>query len=108
MTEQEWLECDDIHAFLDYLVGRASNRKFRLFGCACCRRIWNLMVDERSRNAVSVAERYSDARHAGQQKYPLCKSHSVSPPLQLLLAAAFPQSDIQSERHEEATLEVDV
>jgi hypothetical protein len=60
MTEQEWLECEDIRELLDYLVGRASSRKFRLFGCACSRRIWHLLVDERSRNAVSVAERYAD------------------------------------------------
>jgi hypothetical protein len=60
MTEREWLECDDIPKLLEYLVGRASSRKFRLFGCACCRRIWHLMVDERSRVAVTVAERYED------------------------------------------------
>jgi hypothetical protein len=60
VTEQEWLEGEDIRALLEYLVGRASGRKFRLFGCACCRRIWHLLVDERGRNAVSVAERYAD------------------------------------------------
>jgi hypothetical protein len=60
MTEREWLDCDDIPKLLEYLVGRASSRKFRLFGCACCRRIWHLLVDERSRNAVAVAERYAD------------------------------------------------
>jgi hypothetical protein len=60
MTEREWLECEDVQELLDYLVGRASNRKFRLFGCACCRRVWNSLADERSRNAVAIAERYAD------------------------------------------------
>jgi hypothetical protein len=60
MTEQEWIDCQDIRKLLEYLVGRTSNRKFRLFGCACCRRIWHLLVDERSRRAVCVAERYAD------------------------------------------------
>jgi hypothetical protein len=60
MTEKEWIECDDVPKLLKYLVERASSRKFRLFGCACCRRIWHLLVDERSRNAVGVAERYAD------------------------------------------------
>jgi hypothetical protein len=67
MTEAEWLECEDVRELLDYLVGRASSRKFRLFGTACCRRIWPLLVDERSRNAVSVAERYADGLAAKEE-----------------------------------------
>jgi hypothetical protein len=60
VTEREWLECNDVPKLLEYLVGRATSRNFRLFGCACCRRIWHLLVDERSRNAVCTAERYAD------------------------------------------------
>jgi hypothetical protein len=40
MTEAEWLACDDPQKMLAFLRGRASERKFRLFTCACCRRAW--------------------------------------------------------------------
>jgi hypothetical protein len=61
MNETEWLCSTDPTPMLEFLWGKASDRKLRLFACACCRRVWHLISNERSRTVVEVAERYADA-----------------------------------------------
>jgi hypothetical protein len=62
MTEHEWQAADDPRPMLTFLKGRTSVRKLRLLACACCRRVWPLLTDERSRHAVEVAEQAADGR----------------------------------------------
>jgi hypothetical protein len=61
MDEQQWLTSIEPAPMLDYLRSkRVSDRGLRLYAVACCRRIWDLLTDERSRRAVEVAEGYAD------------------------------------------------
>jgi hypothetical protein len=62
MTEQEWLACSDPQKMLELVRGKFSHRKLQLFCCACCRRIWSLLTDERSRKGVIVREQYEDGQ----------------------------------------------
>src|SRR5687767_14917444 len=82
MTRQEWLTCTNPEPMLEYLRGRASDRKLRLFACACCRHTasyadaeWKRKAAHRrspaevemtkgqadlAERAAEVAERYAD------------------------------------------------
>ena len=70
--EHDWLTCTDPDRMLTYLLSattatfdapqqrRAYARKWRLLACAFCRRIEDLLIDERSRQALEVSERFAD------------------------------------------------
>lgn len=67
MTEAEWLVCTDSSAMVCFLHRKArrgkqwaSDRKYRLFFCARCRKEWKALTDKRSRRAVDIAERFAD------------------------------------------------
>src|SRR5262245_17780896 len=69
MDEREWLTSADPQAMLQLLEdrGKLSERKARLFMVAVCRRIMDLLVDKRSRDAVDVAERFADGLASGAE-----------------------------------------
>jgi hypothetical protein len=61
MTEAEWLDCTDPTPMLEFLRGKVSDRKLRLFACACCYKVW-LLLDHRCRKAIESAEGFADGR----------------------------------------------
>jgi hypothetical protein len=69
VTEEEWFACTDPQRMLEFLRGKVSSRKLRLFGVASCRRIWHLLTDERSRRGVEVAEQYLEGRIGKEELY---------------------------------------
>jgi hypothetical protein len=53
-----------------------DDRKYRLYACACVRgtpladgrTLWDLLTDDRSRNAVEVAERYAEGKASEEER----------------------------------------
>jgi hypothetical protein len=69
MTEQEWLACTDPEPMLDFLRGKVSDRKVRLFAVACVRRLWDLtdygdggLELEPLLADLDLSERFADGR----------------------------------------------
>jgi hypothetical protein len=67
VTESEWLASDDPDAMLEFLEDWLSERKKRLFACACCRRVLHLIPDDRVRAALEVSEEFADRAASRKQ-----------------------------------------
>jgi hypothetical protein len=67
MTEAEWFVCGDPKKMLAFLGNTASTRKVRLFACACCYRVAHFLIDDRSRVAIEVLEKYADGQASDEQ-----------------------------------------
>lgn len=83
MNEQQWLSCTDPIEMLEFLRGSPQSedavtwwnsrwhfdedvtghdRQFRLFACACCRRIWDHIPEPCNRDALVAVEDFVDGR----------------------------------------------
>jgi hypothetical protein len=60
MNEEQWLAAADPRPLLEVVRDTASDRRLRLFGCACVRRVWVLLLEEQSRRLVEAGELYAD------------------------------------------------
>lgn len=67
MNEVDWLTGPDPTPLLDYLEGKVSERRLRLFACACCRRWWSRLRDSRARRAVEMAERFAEGQASADE-----------------------------------------
>jgi hypothetical protein len=68
MTEQEWLAYTYPRPMLEFLRGKASDRKLRLFACACCRALDpDLGTSQLARAAIEAAERYVDGAECREE-----------------------------------------
>src|SRR5262249_5240322 len=65
MTEADWLNGNDLAAMMNLLNERASERKRRLFACACCRRSCN-PLDSRTQQVLKRFEAEADAEQVEQ------------------------------------------
>lgn len=76
MTEADWHSSTDPAAMLAFFQqgGRASDRKLRLWACACVRRVWPLLPQGVTHEAVRLAEQFADgqatARDLGRVRKP--------------------------------------
>lgn len=60
MNERDWLTATEPAALLEFMAGKASRRKLRLVGCACCRRVFHLLRDPKVRAQVALGEEVRD------------------------------------------------
>jgi hypothetical protein len=59
VTEAEWNACTQVDRMLKALDPKRHRRKWVLFNCACCRRVWEMMPGDACRAYVEAAERYA-------------------------------------------------
>lgn len=61
MTEAQWLTCADPKAMLEFVQGKTSDRKLRLFACQCVREYQRIMGrDAGLTSGIELTERYVD------------------------------------------------
>jgi hypothetical protein len=67
ITEAQWLTATLLGPMFDFLRGKATDRKLRLFFCACGRRTWPLLTQPEYQEAIEIGERFADGQATSEQ-----------------------------------------
>lgn len=60
MTEEQWLNSEDLESMGWFLAAKGNRRKVALFACACCRQLWDELKSDEIRACLAAAERCAD------------------------------------------------
>jgi hypothetical protein len=60
INEAEWLAGPHLIWMVSFLINRSNDRRHLLFGCACCREVWDLLQYEPARKLVELCEAFVD------------------------------------------------
>ena len=71
MTEAEWFACENPQLMLRHIETATSDRKMRLFECACARRVWHRVNDERLDRVLLGMENFADGFISAHELEPL-------------------------------------
>jgi hypothetical protein len=71
MTEEVWQQCHQVETMIRFAQAKVTQRKLRLFLCACCRRLGELLSEE-DRQVLMVAEGFAEGQANDDQ---LSKAH---------------------------------
>jgi hypothetical protein len=78
MTETEWNTCVDPLPMLRGFVSEPDRAELGVFGCACCRRVWTLLSDERLVRGVEVREEYERRRVSEEEMKGVAKAARIA------------------------------
>ncbi len=73
MTESDWLNASDPSPMLLFLPHIGLHRKYRLFACACARRVWHLCENELPRQLLELGEQLADRPVSREELWPIVK-----------------------------------
>ncbi len=74
-TEKRWLTETDPQAMIEFLGDAASDRKLRLFACACCRRAWKFAKNKRLKELLPLLEKIADGQVKDRER---ARAHNLS------------------------------